>query len=111
MNRAGFDSTMTFGQLASQCLLLLRLEATSLLQLLPWRSLLQHWKPILDRQQDAAEFLAHVLNLAKPPAYDGQWQSRYMIGSLNFVADRGHCFQPLALEIHSDGLPAFNNGI
>ena len=106
MHRAGFDSTMTFGQLASQCLLLLRLEATSLLQLLPWRSLLQRWKPILDRQQDAAEFLAHVLNLAKPPAYDGQWQSRYMIGRLSFVADRGHCFQPLALEIHSDGLQA-----
>ena len=41
-----------------------------------------------------------------PLAYQGQWQSRFSVGRLDFIGDQGHCLQPLALEIHPDGLQA-----
>ena len=102
----GFDSTMLFGELKPQCLSLIRQETANLLRYDAWRSLLQAWQPALDRQQDAAEFLAFVLGRAMPLAYKGQWQSRFSVGRLGFIGDQGHCFQPLALEIHPDGLQA-----
>ena len=41
-----------------------------------------------------------------PLAYQGHWQSRFSVGRLDFIGDQGHCLQPLALEIHPDGLQA-----
>ena len=84
----------------------MRLGFTSLLRHDSWRTLLQAWRPVLDRQQDAAEFLSFVMERAMPLAYQGQWQSRYNIGGLSFIMDRGQCSEPLALEIHPDGLQA-----
>ena len=97
---------MTFGRLETQCLHLLRKERTCLLEYDSWRSLLTAWRSNLQQQQDAAEFLHFLLEHAKPAAYAGEWQGRYTVRSLTFVSDRGHCFQPIALEINRDGLQA-----
>ena len=99
-------SVMTFGRLETQCLHLLRKERTCLLEYDSWRSLLTAWRSNLQQQQDAAEFLHFLLEHAKPAAYAGEWQGRYAFRNLTFVSDRGHCFQPIALEIHRDGLQA-----
>ena len=99
-------SVMTFGRLETQCLHLLRKERTCLLEYDSWRSLLTAWRSNLQQQQDAAEFLHFLLEHAKPAAYAGEWQGRYTVRSLTFVSDRGHCFQPIALEINRDGLQA-----
>ena len=99
-------SVMAFGRLESQCLQLLRTERTCLLSHDSWRSLLTAWRSNLQQQQDAAEFLHFLMEHAKPAAYEGEWQGRYTIRNLTFVSDRGHCFQPIALEIHRDGLQA-----
>ncbi|CAE7334464.1 unnamed protein product, partial [Symbiodinium microadriaticum] len=45
-------------------------------------------QPLVKVLQDAAEFLHFLLEHAKPAAYEG------------------HCYQPIALEIHQDGLQA-----
>ena len=99
-------SAVTFGKLESQCLQLLRTERTCLLDHGSWRSLLTAWRSNLQQQQDAAEFLHFLLEHAKPAAYEGEWQGRYTVRNLTFFSDRGHCYQPIALEIHQDGLQA-----
>ena len=44
-------------------------------------------------------FLDFMLEYARPLAYEGRWQSRY-------VARSSHTQQPIALDVHSDGLQA-----
>ena len=40
-----------------------------------WRPLLRNW-PNLHQQQDACEFLEHLLGAGRPPVLQGRWESR-----------------------------------
>ena len=40
-----------------------------------WRRLLRNW-PNLHQQQDACEFLEHLLGAGRPPVLQGRWESR-----------------------------------
>ena len=40
-----------------------------------WRPLLRNW-PNLHQQQDACEFLEHLLGVGRPPVLQGRWESR-----------------------------------
>ena len=75
-----------------------------------WLTFLQQFQAQLqtryDRQQDAVEFLGFLLEYAQPPAYTGLWQSRYSFGPVTCVADSGHLYQPITLELNSNGLQA-----
>ena len=75
-----------------------------------WLTFLQQFQTQLrasyDRQQDAVEFLGFLLEYAQPSAYTGLWQSRYSFGTITCVADSGHLYQPMTLELNSNGLQA-----
>ena len=72
MTCPGTDPSMYFGMLTPQCLQLLKHESAGLLQYPSWRTLLMEWRPVLNEQQDAAEFLAFVLARARSSAYPRQ---------------------------------------
>ena len=75
-----------------------------------WLTFLQQFQTQLrtsyDRQQDAVEFLGFLLEYAQPSAYTGLWQSRYSFGTITCVADSGHLYQPITLDLNSNGLQA-----
>ena len=78
-----------------------------LLEELSWRPLsITLHRP--DGQQDAAEFLCHILASAQPGAFQGTWQSRIQPGNGDArryqTVDQGNLFAPLIPELRPGGL-------
>ena len=72
-----------------------------LLRSLPWRCALQGWSNI-HSQQDAAEFISHLLGYSQPAAYSGSWEARTTYEDPNrhaSIVDTGQLLSPLILEI------------
>ena len=65
-------------------------------QCLAWRAHLREWRSIA-QQQDACQFMEHLLSSAKPKAYLGTWQARL---TLPFqVVDGGSLEAPILLDL------------
>ena len=63
---------------------------------LAWRPFVCTWQN-LTRQHDAGEYLQHVLQLAKPQAYHGTWESR--LTNPHTIADSGYLTAPVRLHL------------
>ena len=70
---------------------------------LPWRPLLRGWRA-LSSQHDVCEFMAHLLSIAEPSAYEGLWQSRLTNPFLVTAADP--LAAPILLPITGSSLQA-----
>ena len=70
---------------------------------LPWRPLLRGWRA-LSSQHDVCEFMAHLLSIAEPSAYEGLWQSRLTNPFL--VTAAGPLAAPILLPITGSSLQA-----
>ena len=66
-----------------------------------WQALLRSWQR-LTGQQDAAEFLGHLLLQSQPGAPHGYWAAKLIVGPSNCrrldVVDRGHLASPIVLD-------------
>ena len=84
----------------------------SLLQLQQCRPLLEHWQH-RGLQQDCAEFLHRLLEIAKPAAYNGFWQGRLLLAdegsSRVHIRDQGQTFCPVAMELQEGSLQLIIN--
>ena len=70
---------------------------------LPWMPIIQPW-PNLHHQQDAGSFCAHLLAIAEPQAFCGEWQARLACPPM--TVDSGPLRAPLPVEVQGPDLQA-----
>ena len=84
---------------AQAALKLLRKSGTPYLpSCLAWGPILRGWRGLC-QQNDAAEFMTHLLRVAQPEAYQGQWQAR--VSNPVAVVDTGPLAAPILLDVSS----------
>ena len=103
VKHSGHGLDYAYGCLARAFEKLLLPGRLCLLDELSWRPLLRSW-PKPRGQQDAAEFLCHLLATSQPGAFRGTWQSRIQHGSGGScryqLMDQGGLHAPIILELY-----------
>ena len=93
-----FQSNTLAGGNCSGCLSVVHgARNLQLTNAIPWLAVFATW-PQAHEQHDAAEFCAHFLRHAKPPAFCGEWQARFAQGTAVRVVDKGTTLLPLKLD-------------
>ena len=71
--------------------------------MLAWNRHLRAWRNV-SRQQDAAEFWAHLMLESEPDILAGTWESRQQVGEDIQVRDSALLWQPLQLAVQANTL-------